>query len=356
MHTINAGDRFGRLVVVRDSGQRYRKHKIFECLCDCGKTHLAVSMHLNSGKIKSCGCGRFNRKKYKWSTTVIQSRSRRHIGVTINRLTIIDLEKELGKPLIAVLRCECGNVIKRPQKEFLKGKIKSCGCLKREISVKAAQRTSDRKLEKEQKSLLRKQSRPPFVLKKDLSGMVFGGLTVLYWCGVRFDKGGHPSPLWYCRCKCGKEGVKTTPGLYLENVSCGCFYYERRKTRAIILSQKRKERILEYLDEEWAPRDDEDHNHRRLRGTIKSLLLVKFPNGCAICGHKPIPETRLCAHHYKAHALFPKLRYLLSNQVLLCESCHNTLHKELGWENIPILTQVAYIAHKHEDLAQTVAV
>jgi hypothetical protein len=360
MRVIEVGDRFGSLVVVKDSGRRYRRHRILECLCDCGKIHFSASMHLASGKIKSCGCGRYKRRPFKWSVAVIRDSSWNHLGKVINKLTLIDLKKELGKPLVAVLRCECGSVIQKPQNEFLKGKIKSCGCLSREISIRAAQRNQllaiEKKLEKERKIQLKKQTPRSFLLKEDLSGLVFGGLTVLYWCGVKLDKCGHPSPLWYCRCKCGKEVVKTTPGLHLENASCGCFYYERRKARAIILSQQRKERILEYLDEEWEPRDDLKHKNRRMCGTIKSLLLMKFPHGCVICGHKPIPETRLCAHHYKAHALFPKLRYLLSNQVLLCEDCHNTLHKDLGWENVPVLTQVAYIAQKHADLAQGVVV
>lgn len=54
-----SGQRFGRLVVVRDSGRR-TKHRnvIFECLCDCGNATLVSGGSLTSGKVKSCGCYR----------------------------------------------------------------------------------------------------------------------------------------------------------------------------------------------------------------------------------------------------------------------------------------------------------
>ncbi len=51
------GKRFGRLVVVRDSGKR-SKHGgiVWECACDCGNTHFASTANLNSGSVMSCKC------------------------------------------------------------------------------------------------------------------------------------------------------------------------------------------------------------------------------------------------------------------------------------------------------------
>lgn len=52
------GRRFGRLLVLRDSGKRHKTSggTLWLCQCDCGKTKLAMSCDLNKGCLKSCGC------------------------------------------------------------------------------------------------------------------------------------------------------------------------------------------------------------------------------------------------------------------------------------------------------------
>ena len=57
---ITAGQRFGRLEVVRHTGSRGGK-TLFECRCDCGSTHLATGVRLRAGKTRSCGCARYGR-------------------------------------------------------------------------------------------------------------------------------------------------------------------------------------------------------------------------------------------------------------------------------------------------------
>jgi hypothetical protein len=49
------GQRFGKLVAVRRVGSRGR-NPLWECQCDCGSTHQAMSVNLRSGGTKSCGC------------------------------------------------------------------------------------------------------------------------------------------------------------------------------------------------------------------------------------------------------------------------------------------------------------
>lgn len=51
------GQRFGRLVVVRDSGERTSaKGVIWECRCDCGEISFVSRANLKNGNTKSCGC------------------------------------------------------------------------------------------------------------------------------------------------------------------------------------------------------------------------------------------------------------------------------------------------------------
>jgi hypothetical protein len=52
------GQRFGRLVALRDSGDRRNSSVLWECRCDCGAL-VRLSVHaLRSGNTRSCGCFR----------------------------------------------------------------------------------------------------------------------------------------------------------------------------------------------------------------------------------------------------------------------------------------------------------
>lgn len=50
------GSRFGRLTVIRYAGTNKWGTRMWECLCDCGKTVLRPSGRLNNEAVRSCGC------------------------------------------------------------------------------------------------------------------------------------------------------------------------------------------------------------------------------------------------------------------------------------------------------------
>lgn len=50
------GKRFTKLLVIRKTSNRKNSGVMWECLCDCGGTHLVPSSRLNNGTTKSCGC------------------------------------------------------------------------------------------------------------------------------------------------------------------------------------------------------------------------------------------------------------------------------------------------------------
>lgn len=343
MNIIKEGDRFGYLVVIRDSGRRNRRHRVFECLCDCGNTHYVKSICLTQGQTKSCGClRRAKGGTHTINVPIIRKSTLNSIGLTINRLTVIDFKKEIKKPLRVILKCSCGNVVEKDYKEFKKGNIKSCGCLKREISKNAI-------INKEKRDIAKRLPKPipQYILKRDLSKSKQGLLTILHWCGIRIAKKGRKIPLWYCRCECGKYVIKTSDALKNAQLSCGCTLYEWRKNNAIKTSKGNKKKILSYLKEEWHPRDEIDHKNRRFKATIKTLLKTKYPNGCVICAYGGDKINQLCGHHYKPHALFPHLRYVLSNLTILCRNCHDELHKTLGYNCTSVIEQITYInSHK----------
>lgn len=63
------GQRFGRLVVIRETEPYYsrtgnNKYRRWLCLCDCGNEKSIIQSSLITGNTKSCGCGcEENRKK-----------------------------------------------------------------------------------------------------------------------------------------------------------------------------------------------------------------------------------------------------------------------------------------------------
>lgn len=64
------GQRFSRLLALRDSGKRERGEVMWLCECDCGKLVEVLGSSLKRGNTKSCGClrrdvlqGRKNRGK-----------------------------------------------------------------------------------------------------------------------------------------------------------------------------------------------------------------------------------------------------------------------------------------------------
>lgn len=55
------GQKFGRLTVVRDSGERKNQQVVWLCKCDCGKEYKVRSESLRRGFTKSCGCSKYEK-------------------------------------------------------------------------------------------------------------------------------------------------------------------------------------------------------------------------------------------------------------------------------------------------------
>ena len=124
------GQKFGRFTVLEfdkvDKGSYYWK-----CVCECGNHKNITSSNLLRGTSKSCGCLKKELAKTKKREMCIEDLS----GKKFNRLTIIGFDKRSGSLYYWKCRCDCGK-IKSVQANALKiGRIKSCGCLNRELSA-----------------------------------------------------------------------------------------------------------------------------------------------------------------------------------------------------------------------------
>lgn len=188
------GQRFGRLVVVCRAEKLYGKQSAWLCKCDCGNEKVVAAQSLRSGATTSCGC---------YHKEVISGVIHDHemIGKRYNRLVVlervmIDTKGSKSRYKYWRCRCDCGNETIVITKYLKSGKIKSCGCYKRENTSA--------------------------ICSAKLEGQRFGHLLVLERKERTDDKNkGHVC--WKCRCDCGTITYPTTGGLLSgRTLSCGC--------------------------------------------------------------------------------------------------------------------------------------
>lgn len=127
-----SGQRFGRLVVQKQSGQKDKWGKpLHLCLCDCGKECLVTTSQLTSGCTKSCGC------------LSAENRGADASGERYGRLVALRSTGRLDTSVsghnsyIWAFRCDCGKECEFPLRSVRGGGRRSCGCL--ELENKQAQ-------------------------------------------------------------------------------------------------------------------------------------------------------------------------------------------------------------------------
>lgn len=95
------GKRFGKLTVIKDTGERNRSKKIlYLCKCDCGNYTKVIAQELTSGGTRSCGCLKSEAGKKRYVNLV---------GKRFGKWTVI---AETGKrnPTKFLCKCDCGKV------------------------------------------------------------------------------------------------------------------------------------------------------------------------------------------------------------------------------------------------------
>ena len=184
---LTPGQKFGRLTIVEYDHTNERGNKCWRCLCDCGKTVVAISSCLASGHTKSCGC--FGRQMANEGRAV-----KLVSGQIFGRLTVVEFAYSKKKQRYWKCNCECGQVIITPASRLMNGGTQSCGCLQR-------QRASEANL-------------------LDLTpGQVFGKLTILEYDHTSK----HNHRYWKCLCDCGNSKVLSVSEVMSGKVkSCGC--------------------------------------------------------------------------------------------------------------------------------------
>lgn len=223
-------------------------------------------------------------------------------GLRFGKLLIVAREKNDAHGNSKwVCRCSCG-VEKIMSGQHL-GPLgnKSCGCLKKESC-------------------------------KDLTGQRFGRLVVV--SRDKNDRFGRSR--WCCRCDCGEEKVIDIGNLKNFTRSCGCL----RKEIASALT----------ASPEWrrhcSERQKGEKSHRWKGGLTAKRILIRnsaeyknwrayvFQRDRHTCQNCGIRGGELQAHHIKAFAFFPELRFEISNGQTLCGPCHKKTPSYQAHKNV----------------------
>lgn len=190
------GKRFGKLLVLSDSGYRTSSGGIkWICHCDCGKQKTISSSHLRSGDTRSCGC-------MKMHDTI-----KRMVGKRFDRLTVLYDSGDRGPDgsINWMCQCDCGKQKAISSNRLRMGTTRSCGCLSLEMLPDKRKRIKNR-------------------IKSNLVGKRFGRLL----CLEITDKRRTQSVVWKCQCDCGNICYPTSRTLLGGlTKSCGCLWREK---------------------------------------------------------------------------------------------------------------------------------
>ena len=119
------GKKFGRLTVIRDTGNKQGAEHLWECQCECGNNIITRGVNLREGSTQSCGCLKQESDK-KPKGNVIDM-----IGQKYGHLTVIARAgSDKNGQAIWECECDCGNPnhLNVLGGNLRKGHTLSCGC------------------------------------------------------------------------------------------------------------------------------------------------------------------------------------------------------------------------------------
>lgn len=190
------GQKFGAWTVLYRVKNRNGK-VVWFCECECGTRREVYGDNLKSGKTRSCGC------KHQELTLQAYEENRKNgiircnfKDITNQRFGTLIAKRPLSErgpncQVIWECQCDCGKVVNVRGTSLRYGEVSSCGS--------ASCRGSE----------------------KDMTGMVFGKLTVISKSDFKNSYSNHT--YWNCKCECGNTCVVRGASLRSGNTkSCGC--------------------------------------------------------------------------------------------------------------------------------------
>lgn len=122
--------RFGKLLVIKETNERKNKSVVWECKCDCGNIVKCSTKELrNDGLIQCPSCGKNREPRIRPIEDIV--------GKRFGNLQVLEKtqEKTNSGSFIFKCRCDCGNEVDVSRHELISGGTNSCGCKRLKYSV-----------------------------------------------------------------------------------------------------------------------------------------------------------------------------------------------------------------------------
>jgi 5-methylcytosine-specific restriction endonuclease McrA len=178
------GQRYGLLIAVRWLYQTPNRHResVWLCICDCGKEHRSVIGHLTTGDTKSCGCERERIRS--------ETHKRRIAGQKFGRLTAIRETSERRRGCVMwECQCDCGAERLVKASDLIAGITLSCGCAKRDRSLRRCPALRTKRLEMQNSRRARQLNAPGTFTEEQVSDLYVKQKGKCANCLCRIKKG-----------------------------------------------------------------------------------------------------------------------------------------------------------------------
>lgn len=158
------------------------------------------------------------------------------IDLTNQKFNLLLVLQDSGKrsasgSILWECKCDCGNISFATGTDLKNGHKKSCGCLQKQQAQKIGH-----------KNLI------------DLTGQIFGQLTVLNQESSQKTPNGSLKTMWKCQCKCGNEVIVAGQSLRNSNTtSCGCIKSRGEQKISEMLTKANIPFTKEYIFEDFKP-------------------------------------------------------------------------------------------------------
>lgn len=143
MKNINIiGERFSRLIVLKQDGHYKNGTKLYICRCDCGGECQTSLSHLRNEEVKSCGCLVKETSSQNGKLGKIDL-----LNQKFDRLVVVAQHHNTKYGIMWLCQCDCGNktIVSGVNLRRKIDGTKSCGCLSSELAAERGKkrRSSD---------------------------------------------------------------------------------------------------------------------------------------------------------------------------------------------------------------------
>lgn len=168
--------------------------------------------------------------------------------------------------------------------------------------------------------------------KIDLTGKIFGRLTVLEQAPTRISPGGAKMVYWRCKCICGN--ITEVNGNLLrrgETTSCGCYHREQQKKSPILQAKDMSGKVFGHLTVLQRVSSDDKKRARWLCQCDCGRTVIAV-GAMLRCGH--IRSCNANIHRQKYGGTYKKLYKLYSAMSQRCFNPNNSQFKDYGGRGI----------------------